>query len=102
MRKGTKGRLEDQQEVARIEAEAKATEKRLDEDHAATLIGTPRGFAALSPERRKAVAAKGGKAVQAAGTGHRYDSEAAREAGSKGGKAPHVRRGRSPVTEVSS
>ena len=71
-----------------------------------------RGFAALSPERRRAIASlggraahakrvaytftpeaasasgmKGGRAVQAKGVGHGFTSEDAREAGRKGGLA---------------
>lgn len=43
----------------------------------------PRGFAAMTAERRKEVAAKGGKTASANGTAHRFTSEEAREAGSK-------------------
>lgn len=47
-----------------------------------------RGFAALSPERRREIASKGGKASHAAGTGHRFASgEEAAAMGRKGGKA---------------
>jgi general stress protein YciG len=46
-----------------------------------------RGFASMSPAKRKAIASKGGKAVQAAGKGHNWDSDEAREAGIKGGTA---------------
>jgi general stress protein YciG len=49
-----------------------------------------RGFAALSPERRREIASMGGKASHAAGTGHRFTVEEARAAGSKGGKAAHA------------
>ena len=56
----------------------------------------PRGFAAISPERRREIASKGGKAAHAAGTAHRFDSEEAAAAGRKGGTAPHVRRGKGP------
>jgi hypothetical protein len=47
----------------------------------------PRGFALLSPERRKEIARKGGKAVPA---GKRYyaDKAKASAAGTKGGKSP--------------
>ena len=51
----------------------------------ADLIGR-RGFAALTPERRRELASKGGKAVHAAGTGHQFTIEEARAAGSKGGR----------------
>lgn len=46
-----------------------------------------RGFAAMSPERRREVASKGGKAAHAKGAGHQFTSEEAREAGRKGGFA---------------
>lgn len=44
-----------------------------------------RGFAAMSPEKRAAIASKGGKAVHAKGTGHELNSETGRVAGRKGG-----------------
>ncbi len=59
-----------------------------------------KGFAAMSPEQRRAIASRGGKAVQAAGTAHRWTSETARAAGKIGGNATHVRRGRTPVDET--
>lgn len=46
-----------------------------------------RGFGSMSKERIRQIASSGGKAVQAAGTAHRYTSEEARAAGQKGGKA---------------
>ena len=49
------------------------------------LIGR-RGFAALTPERRREPASNGGRAVHAAGTGHQFTIEEARAAGSKGGR----------------
>ncbi len=45
----------------------------------------PRGFAALSRERRQQIARLGGRAAQAQGTGHRFTSEEARAAANKGG-----------------
>lgn len=56
----------------------------------------PRGFAAMDRDRVRAIASKGGRAAQAAGTAHRFTSEEARAAGKKGGTAPHARRGRGP------
>lgn len=53
-----------------------------------------RGFAAMDPELARAIASKGGKAAHAAGTAHQFTSAEAREAGRRGGIAPHVRRGR--------
>ena len=51
----------------------------------------PRGFALLSPERRKELARKGGKAVPAE---KRYyaDKAKASAAGFKGGKSPRRRK----------
>jgi len=43
----------------------------------------PRGFAAMTAERRKEVAAKGGHSASAKGVAHRFTSEEARAAGSK-------------------
>ena len=48
-----------------------------------------RGFAALSPERRREIASMGGKTAHALGRAHQYTSEEAREAGRKGGLARH-------------
>lgn len=44
-----------------------------------------RGLACLSPERRRQIAAMGGKAAQARGTGYHWSSEEAAAAGRKGG-----------------
>jgi general stress protein YciG len=46
-----------------------------------------RGFASLSPERRKEVAAQGGRKAHETGTAHTWTSDEAREAGRKGGLA---------------
>lgn len=53
-----------------------------------------RGFAAMDPEKVKAIAKKGGVAVHQKGTAHSFTSDEAREAGKKGGLAPHRTRGR--------
>lgn len=45
-----------------------------------------RGLARLSPEERKAISAKGGRAAHAKGTAHEFDSSSAARAGAKGGK----------------
>jgi general stress protein YciG len=52
-----------------------------------------RGFAAMDRDRVKEIASKGGRAAHAAGTAHQFSSDEARNAGRKGGMAPHVRRG---------
>ncbi len=56
----------------------------------------PRGFAAMDRSKVSEIASKGGKAAHAAGTAHKFSPEEAREAGKKGGVAPHIRRGRGP------
>ena len=52
----------------------------------------PRGFAAMDPALVREIASKGGKAAQAAGTGHQFTTDEAREAGRKGGAATHAKR----------
>ena len=47
----------------------------------------PRGFAAMSPERQRAIASKGGKTAHQKGTAHEFNSAEARNAGHKGGVA---------------
>lgn len=59
-----------------------------------------RGFASMSREKVAEIASKGGKAAHAAGTAHQFTSDEARDAGKKGGVAPHVRRGRGPKSET--
>lgn len=54
----------------------------------------PRGFAAMDPDKRRAIASKGGKSAHAMGTAHQFSSEEARLAGIKGGNAPHISRGK--------
>lgn len=65
---------------------------------AAETVATPpkkkRGFAAMSPEKRAAISALGGKRAHELGVAHRYTSEEATAAGHAGGVAPHVSRGR--------
>ncbi len=51
----------------------------------------PRGFAAMSPEKQKAIASLGGRAAHERGTAHQFNSDEAREAGRKGGRAAHAR-----------
>lgn len=46
-----------------------------------------RGFAAMSPEKQKEIASRGGKSAHQKGTAHQFTSEEAREAGTKGGRA---------------
>jgi uncharacterized protein len=53
-----------------------------------------RGFAAMDPEKQKAIAAKGGKVAHAKGTAHQWDSAEASKAGRKGGLASRGGRGK--------
>lgn len=50
-------------------------------------VAKPRGFAAMSPEKRKQAAAKGGGAIRSGLRGFAANPELARAAGAKGGKA---------------
>ncbi len=61
-----------------------------------------RGFAAMDPERVKAIASKGGVAAHAKGTAHQFSTEEAKRAGRKGGTAFHKVRGRGPTNEPAS
>ena len=54
----------------------------------------PRGFGTLTPERRRAIASKGGKAAHAQGKAHQFTGKEAVEAGRKGGRASQERRKR--------
>ena len=54
-------------------------------------VRKPRGFAALTPERRREISHKGGVSAHVKGSAHEWDSGAAREAGRKGGLAHHRR-----------
>ncbi len=53
-----------------------------------------RGFAVMDPEKRRAIARRGGRAVHDQGKAHRFTHEQAVEAGRKGGAATHAVRGR--------
>lgn len=44
-----------------------------------------RGFAAMSPEKQRQIASKGGKMAHQKGTAHEFTPEKAAEAGRKGG-----------------
>jgi hypothetical protein len=57
-----------------------------------------RGFAAMSPEKRREIASKGGRTAHEIGMAHQWDSDEARAAGKKGG---HLSRGgRGKVAEL--
>lgn len=49
-----------------------------------------RGFAAMSPDKRREIASKGGRTAHEIGMAHQWDSDEARAAGRKGG---HLSRG---------
>jgi general stress protein YciG len=51
-----------------------------------------KGFANLTPERRKEISSKGGKSAHASGRAHKWTSEEASEAGRKGGKVSKRRK----------
>lgn len=55
-----------------------------------------RGFAAMTKEQQREIARKGGIAAHKKGTAHEWNSEEARAAGRKGGKASNGGRGRLP------
>ena len=52
-----------------------------------------RGFAALSPERRREIASQGGRTAQERGTTHRWTAEEASAAGRKASARYARRRG---------
>jgi|GEM_PF-1781308 hypothetical protein len=47
-----------------------------------------RGFAAMSPEKKKEIASMGGRAAHACGRAHQFSSEEARAAGKKRHQRP--------------
>jgi len=57
-----------------------------------------RGFAAMSPERQKAIASEGGRAAHRQGVAHEWSSNEARQAGRKGGQA--VSQNREHMSEI--
>jgi general stress protein YciG len=57
-----------------------------------------RGFAGMSPQRQREIAAAGGKAAHGAGVAHQFDAATAAEAGRKGGRV--VARDRAHMAEI--
>ena len=51
-----------------------------------------RGFAAISPERQREIASRGGRAAHQQGVAHQWSATEAREAGKKGGQVSGKRR----------
>jgi uncharacterized protein len=47
--------------------------------------GKKRGFATMSPEKRRAIAQQGGRAAHEKGVAHEFSREEARKAGERGG-----------------
>ena len=52
--------------------------------------GRGRGFASMTPEQRRELASRGGRACQAKGVGYRWTRETAAAAGRIGGSRPRV------------
>jgi hypothetical protein len=52
----------------------------------------PRGLAALSPERRREISAKGDRTAHAQGKAHRFTSQEAKQAGKRGAGIPRRKR----------
>jgi len=57
-----------------------------------------RGFAAMSAEKQREIASKGGRAAHEKGTAHEFSADEARKAGKKGGVA--VSRNRRHMAEI--
>lgn len=70
--------------------------RRMDEKPNQEPESTPkkarRGFAAMSVEKQRSIASKGGKASHAKGTGHEWTPQEASVAGRKGGLASKRRK----------
>ena len=59
--------------------------------------GRARGLAAMSPEKRREIASKGGRTSQARGTAHQWTPEEASAAGKKG-SARYARKQQEPAS----
>jgi general stress protein YciG len=59
-----------------------------------------RGFAAMSPEKQREIASKGGRIAHEKGAAHQWTADEAREAGRKGGTARHGCRAITPFGYV--
>jgi len=59
---------------------------------------TGRGFAGMSDQRQREIAAQGGRAAHEQGTAHEFSKAEARKAGQKGGEA--ISRNRSHMAEI--
>jgi general stress protein YciG len=58
------------------------------------------GFASMTPEKRKAIASKGGKAAHAKGKAHKFNQETGQRAGFNGGRALFATKGRAYMVEI--
>jgi len=56
-----------------------------------------RGFAAMSPEKQREIASKGGRAAHQQGVAHEWSRDEAKEAGRKGGQARGRRGSDGPI-----
>lgn len=56
-----------------------------------------RGFAAMTAEKQREIASKGGRAAHAQGTAHEWSADEARRAGKKGGQVSRGGRGKLPT-----
>lgn len=84
-------------------AKSRATKSRATKSRARTgrsrrASGNRRGFAGMSDQRQRAIAAQGGRAAHKQGTAHEFSPSEARRAGQKGGEA--VSRNRSHMAEI--
>lgn len=59
-----------------------------------------RGLATLSPERRREIASKGGRASQARGTAHQWTAEEASAAGKKGSASQAQRKAKAEARQA--
>jgi uncharacterized protein len=76
----------------------RATKSRAGAGRSRRAARTGRGFAGMSLQRQRAIAAEGGRAAHKQGTAHEFSRAEAREAGQKGGEA--VSRDRSHMAEI--
>ena len=60
-------------------------------------VRSRRGFAAMSPEKQREIASKGGRVAHQKGAAHQWTADEAREAGRKGGSARHGRKTIAPI-----
>jgi uncharacterized protein len=59
----------------------------MSEQEGSEKVSRPRGFAALTPDERRALGSKGGRTAHARGTANKFTSESA----SAAGRVPHER-----------